>query len=310
MKDTDGSSGGVAASTVDVRKYPTLKYGTAWKKDLTATLVRQAVLSGFRHIDTACQPKHYSEALVGEGWKNAMDELGLSRQDIWIQTKFTSLDGQDPNNIPYDQHAPLDDRVNQSLTKSLENLQTDYLDSWIMHGPENSWDKTLLVWRTMEAAVVAGTVRQIGISNFEDLDAIQYLYNQASIKPKVVQNRFHGQTGYNVDIRKFCKDHGIEYQSFWTLGANRHALQHRKVVELAQHKNLTPQTLMYAFCMAIGITPLDGTTSEEHMLEDVALLNRLQSSNVFDNHEELTIFAKALDIPGWGEEPDNIDSLA
>jgi len=171
-----------------------------------------------------------------------------------------------------------------------------------MHGPENSWKKTLLVWRTMEAAVIAGTVRQIGISNFEDLDAIQYLYNESLIKPKVVQNRFHGKTGYNVEIRKFCHNHDIEYQSFWTLGANRHALQHKNVIDLARFKSLTPQTLMYAFCMAIGISPLDGTTSDLHMLEDVALLKRLQSEVIFDNRKELNIFAEALRIPGWVEK--------
>jgi len=291
-----------AASFVDIHKFPTLKYGTAWKKDQTAALVRLAIVSGFRHIDTACQPKHYNEAQVGEGWINAAEELGLVRQDIWIQTKFTSLNGQDPNNVPYDKYASLDDQVNQSLAKSLKNLQTDYLDSWIMHGPENSWKKTLLVWRTMEAAVIAGTVRQIGISNFEDLDAIQYLYNESLIKPKVVQNRFHGKTGYNVEIRKFCHNNDIEYQSFWTLGANRHALQHKNVIDLARFKSLTPQTLMYAFCMAIGISPLDGTTSDLHMLEDVALLKRLQSEVIFDNRKELNIFAEALRIPGWVEK--------
>jgi len=58
---------------------PFLMYGTAWKEGETARLVQQAVTSGFRFIDTACQPKHYNEAGVGAGWKAAAAELGLDR---------------------------------------------------------------------------------------------------------------------------------------------------------------------------------------------------------------------------------------
>lgn len=81
--------------------FPRIIYGTAWKEDRTADLVYDAVLSGFRHIDTACQPRHYQEEKVGEGWTRAAAELGLSRDSIWLQTKYTSLDGQDPERVPY-----------------------------------------------------------------------------------------------------------------------------------------------------------------------------------------------------------------
>jgi len=64
---------------------PHLVYGTAWKKEETARLVSEAVKAGFRFIDTACQPKHYNEAGVGNGWTAAAQELGLSRSDMWLQ---------------------------------------------------------------------------------------------------------------------------------------------------------------------------------------------------------------------------------
>ena len=97
----------ISAASIKSSGKPYLLYGTAWKKDATAGLVHEAIRSGFRFIDTACQPKHYNEPGVGEGIVAAMKELGLSRSDLFIQTKFTSIDGQDPNNIPYDKHAPL-----------------------------------------------------------------------------------------------------------------------------------------------------------------------------------------------------------
>ena len=127
-------------ASYNLNEYPTLKYGTAWKYDRTADLVTKAIKAGFRHIDTACQPRHYHEAGTGDGWIAAAKELGLTRADIWLQTKFSGLNAHDPNNVPYDVNASLEDRVRQSLKKSLENLKTDYIDSLIMHGPEDNWD--------------------------------------------------------------------------------------------------------------------------------------------------------------------------
>ena len=96
---------------------PTMIYGTAWKKERTAQLVELALLSGFRGIDTAGQPKHYQENLVGDGLLRAY-EKGLKREDIYIQTKFTPIDGQDINNMPYDKESSLDVQIKQSFETS------------------------------------------------------------------------------------------------------------------------------------------------------------------------------------------------
>lgn len=280
-----------------VQQFPTLKYGTAWKKEETADLVYKAFLAGFRHVDTACQPRHYREELVGEGLWRAVRELNLERHDFWIQTKYTSQNGQDLKSIPYDVNAPLDEQVRQSIQVSFKNLQVSYVDSLVMHGPEDSWEDNLLVWRAMEELVDDKKVGQIGISNFYDPDAVEYLYNQARIKPAVVQNRFYRESSYDVEIREFCLHHGMEYQSFWTLGANYHALHHEEWMALAAKKNLTPETLMYAFVMAIGITPLDGSTSEEHMAEDIRLLQRVRSGEEILNEEEIELCSELLGIP-------------
>ena len=81
----------LSAKNMLATKRPYLIYGTAWKKEKTASLVTQAIHAGFRFIDTACQPKHYNENGVGLGIQTAINSLGLSRGDIFIQTKFTSL---------------------------------------------------------------------------------------------------------------------------------------------------------------------------------------------------------------------------
>src|ERR1700675_494009 len=103
-------------------RMPNIIYGTAWKKADTERLVRIAIRQGFRGIDTACQPKHYDEAGVGAGVAAGRDQ-NMPRAELFLQTKFTSLSGQDPALIPYDLCAPLPLDLAQSFAASLRNLQ-------------------------------------------------------------------------------------------------------------------------------------------------------------------------------------------
>jgi diketogulonate reductase-like aldo/keto reductase len=82
---------------------PPVFYGTAWKKEKTAELVELALKMGFRAIDTACQPKHYNEAGVGEGILKSK----IPREELFIQTKYTPYNGQDPNRVPYNPKDPI-----------------------------------------------------------------------------------------------------------------------------------------------------------------------------------------------------------
>src|SRR5678815_2797883 len=111
-------------------------YGTAWKEDATTALVEEAVRAGFRAIDTANQPHHYSEARVGDALK-VLAASGISRSSLFIQTKFTPLDGHD-HRVPYDPALALKDQVAQSFESSLRHLNCDYLDSYLLHGPYSS----------------------------------------------------------------------------------------------------------------------------------------------------------------------------
>jgi hypothetical protein len=65
-------------------KIPTLVYGTAWKKERTADLVYEALKAGFKGIDTAAQPRHYQEDLVGDGIRRAVSEGVVKREDIFV----------------------------------------------------------------------------------------------------------------------------------------------------------------------------------------------------------------------------------
>ncbi|MBF0124684.1 MAG: aldo/keto reductase [Magnetococcales bacterium] len=250
---------------------PGIIYGTAWKQERTATLVEQAIELGFRGIDTACQPKHYHEAGVGEGVATSLRRGLVERTELYLQSKFTPLDGQDPARVPYDPRASLSEQVAQSLQMSLKNLQTSYLDCLVLHSPLANPAQTLTVWQAMEQLHDAGGVKQLGLSNCYHLQQLEQLYHAARIKPAVLQNRFYAATQYDQTIRAFCHQQQISYQSFWTLSANPRILAHPTLQALAKKYRRTAAQLFFRYVSQVGIVPLTGTTSTLHMQEDLAI---------------------------------------
>ncbi|MGR9073444.1 MAG: aldo/keto reductase family protein [Gammaproteobacteria bacterium] len=249
---------------------PGIIYGTAWKKERTEELVVKAVLAGFRGIDTACQPKHYEESLVGSALQN-LNALGVGRDELFLQTKFTPLSGQDPERLPYDSGAPLEMQVAQSFETSKKNLRTDYVDSLLLHSPLSTFEATLKAWRALENVYESGGVRLLGISNCYDPTFLKRLYDDASTKPSVVQNRFYRETGYDTEIRRWCGERGIVYQSFWTLTANPHVLESKTLMMLARKYRKTEAQIFFRYLSRTGIVPLTGTCSEAHMQEDLGI---------------------------------------
>jgi len=249
---------------------PPVVYGTAWKKERTEGLVAEALAAGFRGVDTACQPKHYDEPGVGRGLAAAF-AAGVARDTVFVQTKFTPLRGQDPARVPYDPSAPLAEQVAQSVQRSLENLPVGTLDSLVLHSPLPTLADTMVAWRALEAAVDAGQARQLGISNCYDPAAFERLFAEARRPPAVLQNRFYRDAGYDVRLRAFCRDHGVVYQSFWTLTANPHLLDSGPVRAAAAAHRATPAQVLYRALTQLGVVPLIGTTSREHMDEDLRI---------------------------------------
>lgn len=93
------------------------------------------------------------------------------------------------------------------------------------------------------------------------------------MKPTFLQNRFYPETGHDVEIRQFCDEHSIRYQSFWTLTGNRHVFKSPLIARIAEKYNKTSEQIFYRFVQHLGIIPLSGTTSAEHMMDDLDLDN-------------------------------------
>ncbi|KAF2870425.1 aldo-keto reductase-like protein [Massariosphaeria phaeospora] len=254
---------------------PSFIYGTAWKKDQTKMLVKEALKAGFRKVDTACQPRHYQESLVGEALREAYSEGIIGRNDVWLQTKYTSPAGQDFNNMPYHPLDPLETQVRTSVSSSLRNLRPSedsedgsYIDSFLLHSPLPTIEQTIEAWNILES-YVPEKIRALGISNVS-LPILQAVYEHATIKPSVVQNRFYPATKYDLALRYFCLEHDISYQSFWTLTGNPRLLKSEPVLTLAKLCQVNESVALYALVMDLGIVILNGTTSVQHMDEDLA----------------------------------------
>lgn len=250
---------------------PTFMYGTAWKKDVTGKLVQLAISSGFRAIDTANQLIHYSEALVGEALL-ALAQQGTQRTSLFLQTKFTPVSGQD-HRTPYDPIAPITTQVTQSFESSLQHLHTDYLDSYVLHGPysrhglgKEDWE----VWRTFEELYQSGKTKMIGISNVT-AGQLRLLCEKATVKPMVVQNRCYAVLGWDLEVREMCQSHDIIYQGFSLLTANRDVLRNPATHSIAKRLGVGPAQVIFRFAQQMGMIPLTGTTKEQHMKEDLQI---------------------------------------
>jgi diketogulonate reductase-like aldo/keto reductase len=256
---------------------PPFVYGTAWKEEATETLTARALACGFRAIDTANQRKHYFEAGVGAAVAAAVGRGEVTRAQLFLQTKFTYARGQD-HRLPYDPKAAPAVQVRQSFASSLEHLRTDHLDSYVLHGPERASGLTDVdrdVWRAMSELAAAGQTRLLGISNAsaEQVAALCALAaRDGLIRPAFVQNRCYARRGWDGQVRAVCRTEGIVYQGFSLLTANPHVLASAVVERAAAQRQTTAAAIVFRFALDEGMLPLTGTTSAEHMRDDLGAL--------------------------------------
>jgi diketogulonate reductase-like aldo/keto reductase len=264
---------------------PPWLYGTAWKEERTQSLVELALAQGFRGIDTANQRRHYFEEAVGAAIAAAIEKGIVTRGDVFLQSKFTFARGQD-NRLPYDPKAPIQVQVDQSFASTLAHLGIQKLDSYLLHGPTQHSGLTAddwAAWRAMERLHAAGRAGQLGVSNVS-LEQLQLLCDKTGVPPRFVQNRCYAAHGWDRSVREFCAAQGIIYQGFSLLTANRQVLASPLVAQIARQHSRTPAQVIFRFAQQIGMLLLTGTSSAQHMRED-------------------------LDISGFALEPAEIEQL-
>lgn len=187
--------------------------------------------------------------------------------------------------MPYDAKAPLEEQITTTLSSSLTNLtfpsteQEPYVDSLVLHSPLRTPELTLQAWRTL-SSLVPTKIRSLGISN-TTLPILQALTSAISAYPDLpfpafVQNRFYAGTSHEVSLRKFCREEGIVFQSFWTLTGNPELLNSAVVEEVARalHGRVLRQNekaiALYGLVSGLGgVAVLNGTTNLERMRGDL-----------------------------------------
>ena len=255
----------------DTAPIPDFIYGTAWKEARTPELTELALRMGFRGIDTANQRRHYFEAGVGEALEAAYKTGVVTRGQVFLQTKFTSQPGQD-HRLPYDPSASLATQVAQSMASSLEHLKTDYVDSYVLHGPASGYGWTAAdteVWKSMMRERDEGRTRMLGVSNVSrrHLDQME---GAALEIPAFVQNRCYARLGWDREVRAFCRERKVHYQGFSLLTANIEVLRHPIVARIAARQQATPAQVVFRFASGVGMIPLTGTADSVHMRQDLA----------------------------------------
>ncbi|GMT34342.1 hypothetical protein PFISCL1PPCAC_25639, partial [Pristionchus fissidentatus] len=217
-------------------------------QDKLTDAVRAALKAGYRLFDTA--RIYNNEYMLGIALKTALAEQGLKREDIFITTKVPTVN-EDPAG-----------GTELSVKESLEKLQTDYLDLVLIHYPrdrytgndddERNGPNRKIVWQKLEEIHARGTIRSIGVSNYEVYHLAE-MAEYAKMVPVLNQCEYHP---YNTEklLRRYCKQKGIVFQAFSSLcWGNQQILAEPPVKAAAEKYGVSPQTILYAFAVSTGV---------------------------------------------------------
>lgn len=192
-------------------KMPVIGLGT-WKSEdeKVYQAVRWAVKAGYQHVD--CAAVYGNEATVGQALHDAVAEGDIERKNLFVTSKLWNT-----------AHKPAD--VRPALEQSLKDLQTDYLDLYLIHWPiaEDPQSGEILdipqeeTWAEMEKAQKDGLVRSIGVSNFTQTK-LKNLMDKAEIMPAVNQVEIHPYLAQN-DLVEFCQNNQIVVTAYAPLGS-------------------------------------------------------------------------------------------
>jgi 2,5-diketo-D-gluconate reductase A len=194
---------------------PLLGFGTWQIKGKDAVRATSAALeAGYRHLDTATV--YGNEAEVGR----ALAESGVPRDEVFVTTK-----------CPPDRAG----RELDTLRESLDRLQTDHVDLWLIHWP-GAGSTDVALWRAFVEAQQAGLAREIGVSNF-DAALIDEVTADAGVAPAVNQIEW-SPLRYDAGVVADHRDRGIVLEGYSALRGG--TLDHPAIIGIAERLGRTP----------------------------------------------------------------------
>lgn len=253
---------------------PSLGLGT-WKicdQKVVASVVKEAIDVGYKHIDTAAV--YNNEEGVGEGIRKA----SVSRENLFVTSKVWNDDQGYDNTI-------------KAFNRSLEKLGLKYLDLYLIHWPvpnkyRDQYEKyNYETWKAMEYLYEEGKVRAIGVSNFQVHHLKELLSKNIKVKPMVNQIEVH-PLYFEYDTVNFCIDEGIYVEGYSPLMRGNNLNRHEFLI-LAEKYNKTPAQICLRWSLQKKIIPLPKTTKRDRLISNLNVYDFELSSEDMKTIDEI-----------------------
>lgn len=258
---------------------PSIGFGTYKAADNNdITVIKNAMKAGYRYFDTASF--YFTEESLGQ----AIRESKIPRDEFFIVSKLWKTE------MGYE-------NAKQALENSLNRLQMEYLDIYLIHWPRSSedadWKKECVdTWRAMEEAYREGKIKALGLSNFLP-HHMEVILQNCTVKPVVNQLELHA--GYmQSEAVHYCKEHDIALQAWSPLGRLR-IMENKLITELAEKYNVSKAQLCLRFLHQQDIIVIPKASSVERMKENMNIFN-------FEISQEDMYRLLTMPQCGWSKE--------
>lgn len=243
--------------------------------------VKTAIKHGYRSIDTASL--YQNEEGVGQGIREALEEEGLTREEIFVTTKVWNSD------LGYDSTLA-------AFEASLARLGLEYVDLYLIHWPVVAKYKD--AWKALEKLYKDGRVRAIGVSNFQ-IHHLEDLMGVADIKPMVNQVEYHPRLAQK-ELLRYCKEQNIQMEA-WSPLMRAQLLDNPVLVEIAQKHGKTVSQVILRWDIQHGVVTIPKSVKEERIIENASIFDFELTDSEMEQIDQLNQNVRI------GPDPDNFD---
>lgn len=217
--------------------------------DETVTAVKEAILHGYIHVDTALI--YGNEKEVGKGIR----ESGIAREDLFVTTKLWRDDQGYANTL-------------KAVETSLDNLGLGYLDLYLIHWPVE--EKLHETWKAMEEIAQKGLARAVGVSNFTPR-ILRELKERSNFIPSVNQVEFHPFL-LQKELFSYCRQEGIQLEAYSPLTRGR-MLDHPQLVQIAEKYAKTAAQVLLRWDLQMGVVTIPKSVTPARIIENASIFD-------------------------------------
>lgn len=261
---------------------PSIGFGTykSGNDEDTAKIVKYALETGYRHIDTASF--YGNEVGIGNGIKSSK----VRREDIFLVTKLWN-----------DDHGY--EKTLKAFNKSLENLQVEYIDLYLIHWPNRLNTET---WRAFEYLYKSGKVKSIGVCNFK-IGHLEELKKNAEITPMINQVEIHPQNS-KEDMLRYCDKNNIQLVA-WSPIMRGGVFSNELIIKLSEKYKKTIAQIVLRWHVQRGVIPIPKSSNEERIKENLDIFDFELSS---EDMNAINLLNEGYDLSVTGV-PENTNYL-